>query len=48
MKDEEMRKVYRGLTKIEDSFKITKTFFESRPVYVRTNDHILFLYCQVQ
>lgn len=40
MKDEEMRKVYRGLTKIEDSFKITKTFFESRPVYVRTNDHI--------
>lgn len=40
MNDEEMRKVYRGLTKIEDSFKITKTFFESRPVYVRTNDHI--------
>ena len=40
MKDEEIRKVYRGLTKIEDSFKITKTFFESRPVYVRTNDHI--------
>ena len=40
MKDEEMRKVYRGLTKIEDSFKITKTYFESRPVYVRTNDHI--------
>lgn len=40
MKDEEMRKVYRGLTKIEDSFKITKTFFESRPIYVRTNDHI--------
>jgi len=40
MKDEEMIKVYRGLTKIEDSFKITKTFFESRPVYVRTNDHI--------
>ena len=40
MKDEEMRRVYRGLAKIEDSFKITKTFFESRPVYVRTNDHI--------
>ena len=40
MKDEEMRSVYRGLAKIEDSFKITKTFFESRPVYVRTNDHI--------
>ncbi len=40
MADEEMRRVYRGLAKIEDSFKITKTFFESRPVYVRTNDHI--------
>lgn len=40
MKDEEMRSVYRGLSKIEDSFKITKTFFESRPVYVRTNGHI--------
>ena len=40
MKDEEMRRVYLGLAKIEDSFKITKTFFESRPVYVRTNDHI--------
>ena len=40
MNDEEMRRVYRGLAKIEDSFKITKTFFESRPVYVRTNDHI--------
>ena len=40
MKDEEMRRVYRGLAKIEDSFKLTKTFFESRPVYVRTNDHI--------
>lgn len=40
MNDEEMRRVYCGLAKIEDSFKITKTFFESRPVYVRTNDHI--------
>ena len=25
-----MRRVYRGLAKIEDSFKITITFFESR------------------
>ena len=40
MSDEEMRNVYRGLAKIEDSFKVTKTCFESRPVYVRTNDHI--------
>ena len=40
MSDEEMRKVYHGLAKIEDSFKVTKTFFESRPVFLRTNDHI--------
>ena len=40
MSDEEMRRTYRGLAKIEDSFKVTKTCFESRPVYVRTNDHI--------
>ena len=33
MKDEEIRRVYRGLAKIEDSFKITKTFFESRPQF---------------
>ena len=40
MTDEEMRKIYRGLAKIEASFKVTKTCFESRPIYVRTNDHI--------
>ena len=40
MDDSKMREVYRGLAKIEDSFKVTKTFFESRPVYVRTNEHI--------
>ena len=40
MSDDEMRKVYRGLARIEDSFKVTKTYFESRPVFLRTNDHI--------
>lgn len=40
MNDEEIRRVYRGLARIEDSFKVTKTHFESRPVYVWTNDHI--------
>ena len=40
MSDTEMRKVYRGLARIEDSFKVTKTCFKSRPVYVRTNEHI--------
>ena len=40
MSDEEMRNIYRGLIRIEDSFKVTKTYFESRPVYVHTNEHI--------
>ena len=40
MSDEKMRDTYRGLARIEDSFKVTKTCFESRPVYVWTNDHI--------
>ncbi|MFW5669796.1 MAG: IS1634 family transposase [Acetivibrio ethanolgignens] len=40
MSDIEMREVYRGLIRIEDTFKISKTEFDSRPVFVRTNDHI--------
>ena len=40
MSDFEMRDVYRGLAKIEDAFKISKTDFASRPVFVRTNEHI--------
>jgi transposase len=40
MSDFEMRDIYRGLTRIEDTFKISKTDFDSRPVFVRTNDHI--------
>lgn len=40
MSDMEMREVYRGLARIEDTFKVTKTYFQSRPVYVRTNEHI--------
>lgn len=40
MSDFEIRKVYSGLAKIEDSFKVTKTYFESQPVFVRTNEHI--------
>ena len=38
--DTRMREIYRGLSKIEDSFKVTKTFFESRPIYVWLNEHI--------
>lgn len=40
MDDYKMREVYSGLARIEDSFKITKTFFRSRPVYVWKNEHI--------
>lgn len=40
MSDHEMHDVYRGLARIEDSFKVTKTYFNSRPVYVRLNSHI--------
>ena len=40
MSDQKMREVYRGLARIEDSFKVTKTYFESRPVFVWTNEHI--------
>ena len=36
----ELRDVYRGLARIEDTFKVSKTEFESRPVYVWTNEHI--------
>ena len=40
MADREMRDIYRGLAKIEDTFKISKSEFDSSPVFVRTNDHI--------
>lgn len=40
MSNHEMRETYRGLARIEETFKISKTEFESRPVYVRTNPHI--------
>lgn len=40
MSDIEMREIYRGLIRIEDTFKISKSEFASRPVFVWTNDHI--------
>ena len=40
MSDLELRDVYRGLARIEETFKISKTDFSSRPVFVRTNEHI--------
>lgn len=49
MSDKELRDVYKGLWKIEESFKITKSNLESRPVYVWTKEHIEahFLTCFV-
>ena len=40
MPDMEMREIYRGLARIEDTFKISKSEFDSRPVFVWTNNHI--------
>ena len=40
MDDLKIREVYRGLIRIEDTFRITKSEFDTRPIYVRTNDHI--------
>lgn len=40
MSDMEMREIYRGLARIEDTFKISKSEFSSRPVFVWTNEHI--------
>ena len=41
--------MYRGLWKIEESFNVTKSDLEARPVYVSTKDHIEahFLTCFV-
>lgn len=38
--DLEIRNIYRGLSRIEDTFRITKSEFDTRPIHVRTNDHI--------
>ncbi|MCR5811078.1 MAG: IS1634 family transposase [Lachnospiraceae bacterium] len=40
MSDLEMREIYRGLIRIENTFQVTKSILESRPVYVRLNEHI--------
>ncbi len=47
--DDEIIDIYRGLWKIEESFKVTKTNLETRPVYVSREDHIEghFLTCFV-
>ncbi len=47
MKDEKIIEVYRGLWEIEESFKITKSDLQTRPVYVSRQDHVEahFLIC---
>lgn len=47
--DEQIIKLYRGLWKIEENFKVTKSDLETRPVYLSTQEHIEahFLTCFV-
>lgn len=40
LSDKEIRDIYKGLWKIEESFKITKSNLETRLVYVWTKEHI--------
>lgn len=40
LSDIEIRNIYRGLSRIEDTFKVTKSNLEARPVYVWTPEHI--------
>lgn len=47
MPDSEVYKTYHGLWKIEESFKITKSYLDARPVYVQKQETIYghFLIC---
>lgn len=47
--DQEIIEIYRGLWRIEEAFKVTKSDLEARPVYLSRNDHIQahFLICFV-
>lgn len=47
--DDRIIEIYRGLWKIEESFRVTKSELEARPVYVWTREHIEahFLTCFV-
>lgn len=49
LSDIEIRNIYRGLARVENTFKVTKSTLESRPVYVWTPEHIEahFLTCFV-
>ena len=47
--DEEIIEIYRGLWRIEETFKITKSELEARPVYMSRKEHIEahFLTCYI-
>lgn len=49
LSDNEIHNIYKGLWEIEESFKIIKSEFKTRPVFVSTEDHIQahFLICFV-
>ena len=49
LSDKEIRDLYKGLWEIEESFRIIKSEFKTRPVFVSTEAHILahFLICFV-
>jgi len=47
--DDRIIEIYRGLWKIEESFKVTKSYLRARPVFVWTDAHIKahFLICYI-
>ena len=47
LSDTEIRDIYKGLWEIEESFKIIKSEFKARPVYVKKDEHVEahFLIC---
>lgn len=49
LSDTEIRDIYKGLWEIEESFKIIKSEFKARPVYVKKDEHMEahFLICFV-
>lgn len=49
LSDTEIRDIYKGLWEIEESFKIIKSEFKARPVYVKKDEHVEahFLVCFV-
>ena len=38
--DSEIIDIYRGLWRIEETFKVTKSELDDRPVYVSTKEHL--------